>query len=266
MTIRRGFGNNKGGVGKTSAIKGIATALAMRGRKVLAVDLDPQANLSRRFGYSAQKLADEKLPTISEALKADEVGCAASAIVPCTWDAPYAHNIDLIPSRFDLENRVSEAATVGAVRRLERVMTKVDDGYDYTFFDFQPSLGHLTQLGMVAAKKIVIVTMPEYDAIDGANRVRDFVATYGEDLGTPDLDIEGVIVNCARTGVSVHNFHASGIDDLFPGKVLRPVIPLRSAITDANDDGAPLTAYNTPASRESLTIYSLIADKLESQQ
>src|SRR3954462_820745 len=109
--VRYSISNHKGGAGKTTITACLAEALAARGRRVLVVDLDPQANLSRRLGYDGEALAG--LVTVSEVVKADEFGCAAQAITAWRWALPLTEQIDLIPSRFDLENRIPEAGQLG---------------------------------------------------------------------------------------------------------------------------------------------------------
>ncbi|WP_344044212.1 ParA family protein, partial [Saccharothrix xinjiangensis] len=106
MAIRVALGNNKGGSGKTAGTVNLAAALAERGLRVLVVDLDPQANASRRLG----RRFDPTNPstTVSEAIQNAGQGVAADALVPCGWPDPYASRIDVIPARYDLENRISE--------------------------------------------------------------------------------------------------------------------------------------------------------------
>ena len=111
--------NNKGGSLKTTATKNLAVALARDGANVLILDVDPQANLSRRCGIGEEQL--NTIVTISEVIKADTPGCAADAIVEVSWPGvELAGRVDLIPSRLDLEKRVSEAAALGALRRLHK--------------------------------------------------------------------------------------------------------------------------------------------------
>src|SRR4051794_23502422 len=105
--MRIAIGNNKGGSGKTAATVNLAAALAEDGHRVLVVDLDPQANASRRLRrpYSAEA----PTVTISEVIAINAEGVAAQGIVPCGWSAPYDQQVCVLPSRWDLENRVSEA-------------------------------------------------------------------------------------------------------------------------------------------------------------
>ena len=207
--MRVAVANNKGGAGKTTVIAHLAEALAARGRRVLAVDMDPQANLSRRLGYGEAELAD--MVTTSEVVAANRKGCAADGIVGCRWSLP-AHpglieRIDLLPSRYDLEARVSEAGQLGSHERLDRGLAGVDEDYDTVFLDCPPSLGHLTQLGLAAADVVVLVLRPEFDHLQGAIRVRDFVAAYRHHLGRPDLAVVGVVVNEHDRRRGLHHWH-----------------------------------------------------------
>jgi len=254
-------GNNKGGVGKTAVVMGLAAALAAQGRRVLVGDLDPQANVTRRMGFRDDPSAPA--PSMSEVVHANADGCVADAIVKCGWTDDTAAHIDLIPSRFDLENRVSEAGTLGALRRVRRALTGAIEEYDWTLLDCPPSLGHLTQLGLAASDGVLIVLTPEYDAIEGAIRMRDFVTGRREDLGVPGLRMLGTIVNNAREQTGLHSHHLGGLEDLFPGQVWQPYIPQRAAVADANDSAQPIHAYGGPVARELADIYSALADQLQ---
>ena len=158
--MRIAVGNNKGGVGKTTVTVNLAAALAEAGRRVLVVDVDPQANAGRRLGVVHDPAAPR--PTISEAIQANAAGCAADVLVPCGWTGEEYRRIDVAPARFDLENRVSEAATLGAVLRLKTALDGVDDDHDVVLIDCPPSLGHLTQLALAAADAAVCVAEPEF--------------------------------------------------------------------------------------------------------
>src|SRR5699024_7619601 len=115
MARRVAIGNHKGGSGKTQTVTGLAAALAEQGRRVLVVDMDPQANASRRLDAAFSR--DDPTPTTAEVVHDGSSGIAAQAIRPCGWDEPYDSRIDVIPARFDLDNRLSEAGLIGAVLR-----------------------------------------------------------------------------------------------------------------------------------------------------
>ena len=251
-------GNHKGGAGKTAYVVNTAAALATRGHRVLVVDLDPQANASRRLGF--RWTPDNPVPTVSEAIKADTPGIAAQAIYRCGWDDPAAERIDLIPARFDLENRISEAGTVGAFKRLRNALEGVDDEYDITLIDCPPSLGHLTQMALAAGDGVVIVVEPEYDGVEGAVRLRDFVTTRAADLDNPGLPIIGYVVSRYRRGLGAHAYQVDGFAELFGDKVWKPYVPERASIKDAADAAVPL--HSIRGTGELVTVFDELAGVL----
>jgi cellulose biosynthesis protein BcsQ len=230
--------NHKGGAGKTTAAVNLAAALAELDRRFLVVDMDPQANASRRLARPFDRAAPA--PTTSEVVQSGARGVAADAIAACGWPPPYAERVDVVPARFDLDNRVSEAGTVGAVGRLRRTLDGADDDYDVTLIDCPPTLGHLTQLGFAASDHVLIVVEPEYDSVEGALRVRDFVTGYRDDLGRPRLAVVGYVVNRARANVGEHQFQLDGLAERLAGPVWMPHIPEWTASKDGASAALPL--------------------------
>lgn len=264
--LRVAVANNKGGAGKTTAIAYLAEAIAARGRRVLCVDLDPQANLSRRLGYGEAELGG--MVTAAEVVAAGRRGCAADAVVGCRWTLPseptLAARIDLVPARYDLEARVSEAGQLGSHERLALALEGVADDYDTVFLDCPPSLGHLTQLGLAAADVAVLVMRPEYDHLQGAIRVRDFIATYRRHLGRPGLAVVGVVINEHDRRRGLHAWHSESITETFGPLVWVPSIPSRALLAEAIDAAQPLRARGAPA-RTLIDVFAALADQLESQ-
>lgn len=267
--MRVAVANNKGGAGKTTVIAHLAEALAARGRRVLAVDMDPQANLSRRLGYGESELID--MVTTAEVVAANRKGCASDGLAACRWDlvpgAPeevraLAGRIDLLPARYDLEARVSEAGQLGSHERLTRALDGVAEDYDAVLLDCPPSLGHLTQLGLAASDAVVLVVRPEYDHLQGAIRVRDFVSAYRHHLGRPDLDVLGVIVNEHDRRRGLHQWHAESVSEAFGTLVWQPPIPARAALAEAIDAAQPLRARGA-AARPLVETFVGLADQLE---
>ncbi|WP_331718210.1 ParA family protein (plasmid) [Streptomyces virginiae] len=259
MAQRIAVANNKGGVGKTTTTIRLAEALAKAKKRVLIVDLDPQGNASRRLGW--QYDAANPKPTISEAIRADEDGAAAGVLQPIGWDVEYADRIMLAPARLELENRMAEAGTAGAWRRLVKALNGVDRHFDYTLIDCPPSLFHLTQLGLAAAHKVVIVTEPEYDSVDAATRVRDFVANRAIDLGNPGLEVAGVVVNGMKNQL-LDAEQRDSIRELFGPLVWEPIMNMRSVLAGADNDELPLTEIRGEKAGEVRGGYELLAVEL----
>jgi chromosome partitioning protein len=259
MAQRVAMVNNKGGVGKTTTTVRMAEALAKAGHRVLVVDMDPQGNASRRLGW-AYNLEAPQL-TISESIQADQAGAVAQVIQPIGWDVDYATRIALAPARLELENRMSEAGIVGAWRRLTKALEGADDYYAYTLIDCPPSLFHLTQLALAAAHRVVIVTEPEYDSVEAAVRVRDFVQARAVELANPDLKLAGVIVN-AMQHLASHADQLASIRSIFGPLVWDPVVRHRSLLVDADGDEIPLTEVRGDKASEVRATYELLAQTM----
>lgn len=256
---RIAIGNHKGGAGKTAATVNLAASLAEAGQQVLVVDLDPQANASRRLGIG---YGDPELTT-SEVVKSGEEGVAADAIITSGWPEPYGQRVHVIPARFDLENRISEAAVIGATGRLRRALAGADDAYAITLIDCPPSLGHLTQLSLAAADHALAVVEPEYDSVEGAVRYRDFVDAHAVELGNPSLRMLGYIISRVRANVGAHAFQIEGFAETFgEAQVWTPYVTERAVIKDAADSASPLRVYGTSPGREMATIYAELAERL----
>jgi cellulose biosynthesis protein BcsQ len=258
---RVAFSNNKGGAMKTTWCKEIAATLARRGRDVLVIDMDPQANLTRRMGVADDP--EHPRPTVSEAIKANQSGCIADAIVPCGWDDETAARIDVVPSRIDLEMRVSEAALLGSVLRLRTALGDVTDEYDWVLIDCAPSMGHLTHLALAASDAVLIPVVPEFDHVVGGQRMAEFIADYRTMLHSPDLEAIGVLVGGLRSNTALHSFHVEGLGAVFGDIVWSPHVPHRTGIAEAQDKAMPVHAYDSGLSREIAWIYEEIADRLE---
>lgn len=285
--------NHKGGVGKTFDTLALAWVLAScYGLHVLVVDMDPQANSTRRAGYGAY--ATENLATLTEALKINEVGNGRMIVKPFKWDIANG-SIDLLPSRLDLETRSEEAAIAGAVYRirtavkqwrpnlldqLDPIMNEVVgslthprerlrntlgggflDEYDIVLIDCQPSLGHLTQNAYVASDGVLLCTKADYDSLNGAARTQIKLHESRKALGVPELDVHGVlltdlqIINRTRGFGSFRAAEESieQLQETFGSLLWHPFLERKSALAENTDFGVPIVENLSARDREYVT-------------
>lgn len=232
------FANNKGGVGKTTITVQAAFELAKTGLNVAVIDLDPQANASRRLGFIDDP--DNPVATLAEALVEADLGGAKQVAVTLQHDG---YTVDLLPSIHYLENRVSEAATIGATRRLVKLIKGWEDAYDVILMDTPPNMGHLTQLAFAAGDVVIGVTEAEYDSIAGINRIAEFVELHAEDLANPDLRFGGVIVNKFDAVTNLHRAALAALKDQRGDLVMEPVVKKRISMAEANGAGVSIDQY-----------------------
>lgn len=285
MTSVLSVSNNKGGVGKSAFTVQTAAALARAGKRVLVVDMDPQANATRRLGIASEPA--EQIVTMSEVIKADAVGAGEGVALPCGWtqqdDSPTAEalNIDVLPSRFDLVNRAAEAGAIGAVRRLKKALEGWTEEYDYVLIDTSPDLGHLVQMALAAADQVIIPTEPSYDGVEGARRVHDFITRHAADLANPGLTVAGLVVTkwqmTKQRGTNEHKFQHEGLIEQFgdlvwdlEGEVevrgkkvqVHSSIPKKMRFEEADAAAVSLTAWNDQLGRETVAVYDRVAQHI----
>lgn len=225
--------NHKGGVGKTTVALGLAAAAALTGRRVLVVDLDPQANATTGLAVW------EPGATVDTALAADRPGSLADVVVPSGWPAPVGVTPDVAPSSPGLAAREPQLATdpVGAQDRL-RVALKGDD-HDLVLIDCPPSLGLLTINGLFAADRALVVTSPSAWASDAVEQVLTTIERVG--ARKPDgLTLAGIAVNNVGRTRDATYWH--GQLRAAHGELLLPPVRQRAAITEAAAQSLPVHA------------------------
>ncbi|POX65521.1 cobyrinic acid a,c-diamide synthase, partial [Microbacterium sp. Ru50] len=137
------------------------------------------------------------------------------------------------------------------------------DDYDFTLFDCQPSLGHLTQVALAAARWAVAVVEPEYDGVEGAVRFRDFIADEinRTEMGNPDLTFAGAIPSLVDGRLAGHAHHLKSLPGIFGADKVWELIPARSVVKDAADEALPLAELGSRAT-EMREVYKTAAQRM----
>ena len=263
MAKRIAVVNNKGGCGKTFVTGALAEAAARRGRRVLVVDMDPQANLTRRLRVPVRS-------TLTACLRHGlQRGAARDYIHEHGWGgADQVLAIHVLPADLDLEDRALESGQPSAHMRLRRALWGVDDDYDLTLIDCPPSIkGHLTTLSLAAldgvGDTVVVPLKPEFDDVAGARRVVTYVEGYREDLGVPSLAVHGVIANGVRPTTGLHEYRISELTAAVGVPTLALVMQ-RTRIAEVQDAAVPLGS--DPALTSILRAFEGLADDLLPRQ
>jgi chromosome partitioning protein len=227
--------NQKGGVGKTTTAINVATSLALQGRTVLLVDVDPQGNLTSGVGLKGQRA---EAGTAYEALMGDRA--ADTFILPTQ-----VQHLFLIPADRNLTGAEIEMVPMpDRERRLQRVLEPLRSRFEFIFIDCPPSLGLLTLNALVAADAVLIPLHCEYFALEG---LADLVGTMRRVRGAlnPSLDIEGVLLTMYDDRTNLGQLVARDVRDFFKDKVFNTIIPRNVRLGEAPSHGTPGVLYDT---------------------
>jgi chromosome partitioning protein len=240
----------KGGVGKTTSVVNVSAYLTAQGYRVLVIDLDPQANATSNFGFNKHEIDPSIYDLLLEQASSEEVTVEHDAT-----------KVKLLPSSPALAGAEVELVNLMAREyRLSRVLTMVEDSYDYILVDCPPSLGLLTINALAAAKDGVIIPVQcEYLALEGLTQLLETIQLVQRHLN-PNLKIRGLIMTMYDSRTNLSRQVVEEVRTHFPGKVFRTIIPRNVRLSEAPSYGQPINLY-APSSPGAIA-YKLLASEI----
>lgn len=246
--------NQKGGVGKTTTNINLAAYIALRGHKVLVIDIDPQGNTSSGFGIDKENLKN----TTYELLLTDV------AIKDVIISVEQIENLDIVPSNMDLAGADLELG--GMENResiLKRKIEEIRDLYDYLIIDCPPSLGLLTINALTASDTVFIPMQCEYYALEGISQLIKTIQKVKKGLNK-NLEIEGVVLTMFDSRRNLQLQVAEELKSYFGELVYENSIPRNIRLAEAPSFGLPIALYDPKA--KGAEAYSDLADEFLRKQ
>jgi chromosome partitioning protein len=224
--------NQKGGVGKTTTAVNLSTCLAVKGKRVLLIDLDPQGNATSALGLEG---------TAGKSLYEALIGHAdiKQKIVPTRFAC-----LSMIPADLDLAGAEIEVARLDDhLTRLRDVLAGLsqESGYDYLFLDCPPSLGILMTNALAAAHQLLIPLQCEYFALEGLSKIVHLVNQIR--AVNEGLSIGGIIMTMYDSRTNLSQQVVNEVRQHFPNLVYQTIIPRTVRLGEAPSFGKPIIEY-----------------------
>lgn len=231
----------KGGVGKTTTTINLAAALGEMGHRVLAVDLDPQCNLTQHAGFDPDNLS----PTIYDAFKSEIEGYESNVIGSIYETDEKFH---LLPAQAELSLiELSLINTLSRERVLATILSSITNQYDYILIDCNPSLGLLVVNALTVATSVIIPIQTEYLAARGALMILSSIETVRRKKLNPNLVIDGILLTMADTRTTLTRDILAAIDNQYGDgiRIFEPIIKRSVRFAESAVAGQSIITYDS---------------------
>lgn len=248
--------NQKGGVGKTTTTINLGVSLAEKGKKILLVDLDAQANLTMSLGFEPDEIKNTITTIIENRVKDYNYKININNYIL------NKEGVDLIPSDIGLSS--VDVKMLNALNResiLKNIIKEFKKEYDYIIIDCPPTLGLLTINALVAANSIIIPVQAQFLSIKGMEQLFDTVMGVKTQIN-PELEIEGILITMYKTSTNLSKEVLEVIKNTYGShfKIFKNIIKDSTKVAEAPAQGQSLIKYNP---KNDVTIaYQNLADEV----
>ncbi|MBQ7466818.1 MAG: ParA family protein [Clostridia bacterium] len=228
------FTNQKGGVGKTTTCINMSTCMALMGKRVLIVDIDPQGNATSGLGLDKSG----EIKSIFDIIAGD---CKVYEAIQKTE----IKGLDIIPANLDLAGAEVELVYMKSREsKIKEILTGLLNDYDYITIDCPPALGLLTVNALTASDGVIIPIQCEFFALEGLSQLMNTIRLVKKKGLNPRLNIEGVVLTMRDSRSNLGRQVAEEIGKFFGSSVFNTTIPRNVRLAEAPSYGQPIYLYD----------------------